>query len=155
MKRIKREINEMHLKHNWHELHLKQHHHNIGGRLADAIARGMGSWRFIIAQGACVAIWMTLNVMALTYQWDVYPFVLLNLLFSTQAAFAAPIIMMSQNRQSQQDRVQAEHDYEVNQNSLRLISINNDLTAEIHKLTLEIRHLTQDVHELMKNVSNK
>ena len=138
------------LNHNWHQRHLQEHHHNLGGRLADTIAQGMGSWKFIIIQSVIVALWMGINVSALFFKWDEYPFVLLNLLFSTQAAFAAPIIMMSQNRQSNRDRIQAEHDYEVNENALKLISVNTNLTEEIHKLTLEIHALTKDVHELLK-----
>jgi uncharacterized membrane protein len=59
-------------------------------------------------------LWMTLNIIGLVRHWDVYPFVLLNLIFSTQSAYAAPIIMMSQNRQNQRDREQALHDYQVN-----------------------------------------
>jgi len=74
----------------------------------------MGSWRFIIIQTLIVILWMGLNVIAFVHHWDVYPFILLNLLFSTQAAYAAPIIMMAQNRQSQRDRVQADSDYKTN-----------------------------------------
>lgn len=75
----------------------------IGQRLADRIASGMGSWTFILAQTAIVVLWMLCNTLALALRWDAYPFILLNLLFSTQAAYAAPIIMMSQNRQAQKD----------------------------------------------------
>ena len=74
----------------------------------------MGSWRFIIIQTAIVLLWMALNLIAYLHHWDPYPFILLNLLFSTQAAYAAPIIMMSQNRQNERDRVQALADYETN-----------------------------------------
>ena len=74
----------------------------------------MGSWGFIIIQTLLVAIWMILNVVGWSLHWDVYPFILLNLLFSTQAAYAAPIIMMSQNRQSERDRANAEADYKTN-----------------------------------------
>jgi len=59
-------------------------------------------------------IWMGLNLVGYMYHWDAYPFILLNLLFSTQAAYAAPIIMMSQNRQNERDRVQAQSDYQTN-----------------------------------------
>ncbi len=134
---------------NWHARHLQEHHHNLGGRLADSIAQGMGSWKFIIIQSVFVALWMGLNLTALFFHWDEYPFILLNLLFSTQAAFAAPIIMMSQNRQTARDRVQAEHDYEVNENSLKLISINNQLTQEIHNLTQQIHALTEEMHKIV------
>ena len=85
-----------------------------GQRVADAVAKGMGSWGFIISQTIFVIIWMTLNVIGFIRHWDVYPFILLNLIFSTQAAYAAPIIMMSQNRQSERDRVQAQEDYRTN-----------------------------------------
>jgi uncharacterized membrane protein len=74
----------------------------------------MGSWGFIIVQTAFVILWMALNVVALVQHWDPYPFILLNLLFSTQAAYAAPIIMMAQNRQADRDRHQAEEDFETN-----------------------------------------
>jgi uncharacterized membrane protein len=85
-----------------------------GQRIADAVANGMGSWSFIIGQTIFVIIWMTLNVIGVIRHWDVYPFILLNLIFSTQAAYAAPIIMMAQNRQSQRDRIQAQDDYQCN-----------------------------------------
>jgi uncharacterized membrane protein len=78
------------------------------------VAGGMGSWRFIIWQTAFVGGWMVVNVIAFIHHWDPYPYILLNLLFSTQAAYAAPIIMMSQNRQSERDRAQAESDYRTN-----------------------------------------
>ena len=97
---------------NWHTEHNDSL--GMGQRLADSVANGMGSWRFIIIQTIIVAIWMILNVTAFCFHWDVYPFILLNLLFSTQAAYAAPIIMMAQNRQSERDRVQANADYKTN-----------------------------------------
>src|SRR5205823_6397191 len=80
----------------------------------DRVANGMGSWRFIIIQTILVVVWMTLNLVGFMYHWDIYPFILLNLLFSTQAAYAAPIIMMAQNRQNERDRVQAQADYQTN-----------------------------------------
>lgn len=85
-----------------------------GQRIADAVAQGMGSWTFIILQTIIVAVWMLLNVIGFIRHWDPYPFILLNLLFSTQAAYAAPVIMMSQNRQSERDRLQANADYQTN-----------------------------------------
>ena len=97
---------------NWHETHTDSL--GFGQRLADSVANGMGSWRFIIIQTLIVALWMILNVTAFCFHWDVYPFILLNLVFSTQAAYAAPIIMMAQNRQSERDRIQANADYKTN-----------------------------------------
>jgi uncharacterized membrane protein len=96
----------------WHEKHKEKS--SFGDRLADSVANGMGSWRFIIWQTIIVLLWMTLNVIGIINHWDPYPFILLNLIFSTQAAYAAPIIMMSQNRQNQRDREQALHDYQTN-----------------------------------------
>ena len=97
---------------NWHEEHIEVS--SFGQRLADSLATGMGSWRFIIIQTVFVIIWMGLNVLGFIQKWDPYPFILLNLLFSTQAAYAAPIIMMAQNRQSDRDRAQAQADYQTN-----------------------------------------
>ncbi|MDF2434440.1 MAG: hypothetical protein JWP44_4071 [Mucilaginibacter sp.] len=96
----------------WH-----QHHRDslgFGQRLADNVANGMGSWRFIIIQSVIVVLWMTLNVIGFVNHWDVYPYILLNLLFSTQAAYAAPIIMMAQNRQNERDRAHADADFKTN-----------------------------------------
>ena len=97
---------------NWHDQHSATF--RAGDRIADAVAKEMGSWRFIILQSIFVIIWMALNILGLIRHWDAYPFILLNLIFSTQAAYAAPIIMMSQNRQSQRDRIQAQEDYQTN-----------------------------------------
>jgi uncharacterized membrane protein len=85
-----------------------------GQRIADRLAAVMGSWPFIIVQSIILAIWICLNVVAYINHWDPYPFILLNLALSFQAAYAAPIIMMSQNRQAAKDRLMAEQDYEVN-----------------------------------------
>jgi uncharacterized membrane protein len=97
---------------NWHDKHKESY--NFGDRLSDSVANGMGSWKFIIWQTIIVIIWMALNVIGFIKHWDAYPFILLNLIFSTQAAYAAPIIMMSQNRQNQRDRAQADSDYQTN-----------------------------------------
>jgi len=86
----------------------------LGQRIADDVAAMMGSWTFIIIQSGLLFIWIVLNITAYVQQWDPYPFILLNLALSFQAAYAAPFIMMSQNRQQDIDRKAAEHDYEVN-----------------------------------------
>jgi len=96
----------------WHQKHKETR--SYGARMADMIAGGMGSWPFIIGQTVIIILWIILNLVAYIQHWDPYPFILLNLLFSTQAAYAAPIIMMSQNRQAERDRHQAEADYETN-----------------------------------------
>lgn len=96
----------------WHD----EHHETFsrGQRIADATARILGSWPFIIAQSGFVAAWVALNTIAFARRWDPYPFILLNLMFSIQAAYAGPVIMMSQNRQAERDRFQAQADYETN-----------------------------------------
>lgn len=119
---------------NWH-----QHHKDsldFGQRLADTVANGMGSWRFIIWQTAIVVVWMAANVIGFIYHWDVYPYVLLNLVFSTQAAYAAPIIMMSQNRQNERDRAQAEADFATNRKAKEEIEelLRKLNTIEVDKL---------------------
>ena len=85
-----------------------------GQRLSDAVARVVGSWPFIIVQSGLLVLWIVANVVAVLGAWDPYPFILLNLALSFQAAFTAPIIMMSQNRQNAVDRQKAENDYDVN-----------------------------------------
>jgi uncharacterized membrane protein len=102
----------MNHKKNWHQRHTEEM--TFGQRLADSVATGMGSWRFIIIQTIIVLLWMVLNVVGFCYHWDIYPFILLNLVFSTQAAYAAPIIMMAQNRQNERDRAQADEDFRTN-----------------------------------------
>lgn len=86
----------------------------LGERWADAITALVGSWRFIITQAALLALWLIVNAIGWALRWDPYPFILLNLVLSFQAAFTAPIIMMSQNRQASRDRLEAELDFEVN-----------------------------------------
>lgn len=83
----------------------------IGQKVADKVAANMGSWRFIITQSIILAAWIILNSIAWVYRWDYYPFVLLNLMLSFEAAFAAPFIMISQNRQAEKDRLTAQNDY--------------------------------------------
>ncbi len=117
---------------NWHEKHFEAL--GFGSRLADSVAKGMGSWKFIIVQTVLVILWMGLNLVGFVYHWDVYPFILLNLLFSTQAAYAAPIIMMSQNRQNERDRAQAQADYQTNIDAKKEIEV---LTLMLNRLEIE------------------
>ncbi len=118
----------------WHQAHIAEL--NFGQRLSDKVANSMGSWKFIIFQTIIVLLWMTLNIIGWFYHWDEYPFILLNLLFSTQAAYAAPIIMMAQNRQSERDRANAEADYRTNieaKKEIEALQIKLD-SIEIEKL---------------------
>jgi uncharacterized membrane protein len=117
---------------NWHDEHIEGL--DFGSRLADSVAKGMGSWRFIVIQTVLVLLWMGLNLVGFMYHWDVYPFILLNLVFSTQAAYAAPIIMMAQNRQNDRDRMQAQADYQTNV----------DAKQEIEALAIKLNQLEVD-----------
>jgi uncharacterized membrane protein len=120
-KRITRTpVEKWHDSRTWHDQH--QQDQTFGEMVADNLARGMGSWKFIIIQTAIVAVWITLNVVEVIFKpFDPYPFILLNLLFSTQAAYAAPIIMMSQNRAAVRDRYQADADFTTNLDSKKEI----------------------------------
>ncbi|TAK47214.1 MAG: DUF1003 domain-containing protein [Xanthobacteraceae bacterium] len=118
-----------------------------GAIFADRVAETVGSWRFIIIQSAMLGIWIILNMVAFINHWDPYPFILLNLVLSFQAAYTAPIIMMSQNRQSEIDRKQAEHDYRINVKAeLEIELLHNKIDAlreqEILKLTNIIQRLS-------------
>ena len=81
-----------------------------GDRVADSAARVIGSWRFIIIQTILVILWVTLNVIGWQNRWDPYPFILLNLMFSVQAAYTGPILLLASNRQSEKDRAVAQRD---------------------------------------------
>jgi len=96
----------------WHEHHSARL--SNGQRIADQVAAVVGSWKFIIIQSIIVSAWLALNIFAFVEGWDPYPFILLNLVFSLQAAYTAPIIMMAQNRQNERDRVHAAEDYRTN-----------------------------------------
>ena len=130
----------------WHDKHIETS--TFGQRLADRVAVGMGSWRFIIIQTIIVIIWMGLNVTGIIMHWDAYPFILLNLLFSTQAAYAAPIIMMAQNRQNDRDRVQAFADYQTNIDAkLEIEALQKQLaTIEVEKLD-KIMEILKDMQK--------
>ncbi|MBU8541363.1 DUF1003 domain-containing protein [Falsiroseomonas tokyonensis] len=87
---------------------------SLADRLADAVAARVGSWRFILIQSGLLGVWILANALIGSEAWDPYPFILLNLVLSFQAAYTAPIIMMSQNRQSDLDRDRSVADYQVN-----------------------------------------
>ena len=84
----------------------------LGERVADATARTIGSWKFIIIQTILVVAWVALNIVAWTNHWDPYPFILLNLMFSVQAAYTGPILLLASNRQAVKDRAVAQRDDE-------------------------------------------
>ena len=127
----------------WHQIYLDRL--SFSQKLADRVAKVIGSWTFIIWQTVFVIGWMSLNIFGAIRHWDAYPFILLNLLFSTQAAYAAPIIMMAQNRQNERDRAQAQKDYETNtQAKLEIEALQEKLNfIEIHKLDKIIKLLDE------------
>ena len=88
---------------------------SLGHRAADWVAATVGSWRFIIGQSMLLTAWVIVNVIGYIRHWDPYPFILMNLLLSLQAAYTAPIIMMSQNREAERDRIEAHNDFLINQ----------------------------------------
>ena len=105
----------------------------LGQRVADAVASTMGSWRFIIVQSALLCCWIALNTAGVVH-FDIFPFILLNLALSFQAAYAAPVIMMSQNRQAAKDRLQADEDYRTNVQA----------EQEINGIALQFARMTAD-----------
>ena len=125
-----------------------------GQRIADAVASTMGSWKFIIVQSTLLLVWVTLNVTAWHQHWDPYPFILLNLALSFQAAYAAPFIMMSQNRQQEVDRRSAESDHQVNLKAELEIELVHKKLNELRET--EVMYLTKavkDLTELLKGQS--
>jgi uncharacterized membrane protein len=119
---------------NWHAAH--RDGMSAGARIADAVANFIGSWQFIIIQSAIFVVWVIFNTIWLfeAYQFDPYPFILFNLFMSAEAAYASPLILMSQNRQSERDRIQAEHDYETNLTAKEEIET---ILKELARLELE------------------
>jgi uncharacterized membrane protein len=122
---LERLANRLHDQEVQHLLHLRERRRlrrqesmaagrSVGARVSDAVARTVGSWRFIIIQSVILAIWIAFNAIGFVERWDPYPFILLNLVLSFQAAYTAPIIMMSQNRQAAIDRDAQQHDYDIN-----------------------------------------
>jgi uncharacterized membrane protein len=115
-----------------------------GQRIADKVAAIVGSWRFIIIQSSLLALWIIANVIGFIQHWDPYPFILLNLALSFQAAYTAPIIMMSQNRQAVIDRLSAKQDYTVN--------LKAELESELLHQKLDLLR-DQEIKTLIETVS--
>ncbi|KAA0895231.1 DUF1003 domain-containing protein [Oryzomonas rubra] len=118
----------------------------FGQKASDWVALNLGSWWFITIQSIILSVWIVVNVTAWARHWDPYPFILMNLVLSMQAAYAAPIIMMSQNRQAARDRLEAHNDYLINQKAEKEIrAILDHLAAqdqallEIHRMMAELR----------------
>jgi uncharacterized membrane protein len=127
------------------------------GRWAEAGARLFGTPQYIVGQTVVVIAWIVLNAVAIVGHWDPYPFILLNLAFSTQAAYAAPLILLAQTRQADRDRISVD---DVEAHREKLIARNErseqalrDATAELRKLLLENTELTRQDRELTEQVA--
>jgi uncharacterized membrane protein len=130
----------------------------LGARVADAVTGFLGSWRFIVIQTVIVSVWIAGNIVML-FHFDPAPFILLNLAFSTQAAYAAPLILLAGNRQSLRDRMTLEHaaseaDIEEAQN-VRLLEGNKALAQGNKQILERIEGLEQKILELEKNILGK
>jgi len=131
---------------NWHKIDLD--HRTTGDRVADIVANFIGSWTFIIIQSVIFVIWVIVNTIWLfeRYQFDPYPFILFNLFMSAEAAYSSPLILMSQNRQSDRDREQAQHDYETN------LAAKEEIETILRELSrIELQKLDQILALLRKN----
>jgi uncharacterized membrane protein len=146
----------------------EQHHGAFGqdafGRGAEKTARFFGTPQYILGQSVVVVIWIALNALAVSFRWDPYPFILLNLAFSTQAAYAAPLILLAQTRQADRDkaaeeRVERRHDEMERLAQQRVAAIkaetdkltnllesNTDLTRQDKQLTEQVAELTKQIH---------
>jgi uncharacterized membrane protein len=132
----------------------------VGQKVADWVAARMGSWAFIIIQSTILFIWIVLNVTAYVQRWDPYPFILLNLMLSFQAAYAAPFIMMSQNRQQDIDRKEAEEDHRINiKAELEIELLHQKIDAlrekEVMALTEAVATLTELLHSERARATGK
>jgi uncharacterized membrane protein len=124
---------------------------SFGQKVADGLAAVMGSWAFIIVQSVILALWIVLNVTAYINKWDPYPFILLNLALSFQAAYAAPVIMMSQNRQQDIDRREAENDHKINiKAELEIELLHQKLDSLRENEVLLLTQAVSDLTELLK-----
>jgi uncharacterized membrane protein len=126
----------------------------VGARIADAVTGFMGSWRFLILQTVLVGLWLAGNAYLLSRPFDPYPFILLNLAFSTQAAYAAPLILLAGNRSAQRDRMTLEHaadetDVGEKQNE-RLLRGNTEILKHVEALEERILQLEQRIVGALK-----
>jgi uncharacterized membrane protein len=138
-----------------------QYNRSAFGDFAEHVARVMGTAQFLVIQSVLVLIWVGINILFITFQWDKYPFILLNLMFSIQAAYAAPLILLAHNRQEHRDREQAQVDRNVatrTQNDAEFLAreiasvqlaLSNVVTAD--ELREQIDRLSDQIAKLNKN----
>jgi uncharacterized membrane protein len=138
------------------------HKSTFRDKLSDKVAATVGSWRFIVTQSITIFIWILFNVNipedglklgnSVFYAWDPYPFIFLNLTLSFQAAYTAPIIMMSQNRQSQIDRENAEDDYRINREAKMEVELIKIEMRKIHTKLLKHQEIQEDMAIIAKEI---
>lgn len=117
-----------------------------GERLADKLAATIGSWPFLIIQTGIVGVWVGLNIIGLVRRWDPYPFILLNLMFSVQAAYAGPLILLAGNRQTQKDRLTLEHaDHEADETGTRTLTILDEIRSNT-EITVRVLKQVEAAH---------
>jgi uncharacterized membrane protein len=146
----------------WKQVRIRHAHHHpsvrnvnqmaaltFGEQVADGFASMMGSWTFIIVQSILLALWVAINAVAWFRHWDPYPFILLNLALSFQAAYAAPIIMMSQNRQTTKDRLAAENDYFINVKAEEEVKAIMSHLEQQDEMMIDILHHLEVQHKEM------
>jgi len=141
-----------------------RHHGAFGddafGRFAEKTARFFGTPKYIVGQTIIVAIWITINVIGGIHHWDPMPFIMLNLIFSTQAAYAAPLILLAQTRQADRDKDHTdvidkrhtkleEMSDERTKQIVELLHSNTTLTQQDKELTDEVARLTREIHALL------
>jgi uncharacterized membrane protein len=142
--------------------HSREHAHLHGafgadtfGRRAEMLARFFGTPQYILGQSLVVVLWIIVNAAVVVLRWDPYPFILLNLAFSTQAAYAAPLILLAQTRQADRDKAtevsSAKHAEELSARQLQLLQENTDLTERVAELSQRIERLTEAIHSRVVN----
>lgn len=128
----------------------------VGDRLSDRIAATVGSWRFIIIQSTILVLWIALNVVGWVQHWDPYPFILLNLALSCLAAIQAPVIMMSQNRQEERDRLKAEADFAIDTKAESEVEhLHKKLDELLIERIRELLKLQEEQMEILKLLAKK
>jgi len=135
------------------------------GRFAEKAARFLGTPRYIVGQTMIVVLWIVLNSIAWAYRWDPTPFIMLNLIFSTQAAYAAPLILLAQTRQADRDKMHGEM-IDKRHTSLEeaakkqtdkiveLLQSNTTLTQQDKDVTEQVAKLTREIHTLLTQRAN-
>ncbi|GEP51092.1 hypothetical protein FNO01nite_17640 [Flavobacterium noncentrifugens] len=128
-----------------------------GEKISDRVAQFGGSWKFIISFFVILIVWIIFNVLAMgTYKFDPYPFILMNLILSCLAALQAPIIMMSQNRQEQKDRIRSENDYLINLKAeMQIRSLNQKIDLLLEEEIKTLFDVQQKQYDLLKSINSK